>query len=120
VNTAPYLQYANTRMRSILREGGEPPPASEVVLTEEPELDLAKRLVGLADAVERVAADDAPNHLCAALHDIASTFNTFYERCPVLRAPEPVRTSRLALCAASSTALRVGLDLLGIDAPERL
>jgi arginyl-tRNA synthetase len=119
-NTAPYLQYAHTRMRSILREGGEPPAGTEVVLTEEPELDLAKRLAVLGDAVGRVVADDAPNHLCAALHDIASAFNTFYERCPVLRAPEPARTSRLALCAASSTALRVGLDLLGIDAPERL
>jgi arginyl-tRNA synthetase len=91
-----------------------------VVLTEEPELDLAKRLVVLGDALDRVVVDDAPNHLCAALHDIASTFNTFYERCPVLRAPEPARTSRLALCAASATALRVGLDLLGIETPDQL
>jgi arginyl-tRNA synthetase len=119
-NTAPYLQYAHTRMRSILREGGEPSPGTEVVLGEEPELDLARRLASLPDAFDRVVADDAPNHLCAALHDIASAFNTFYERCPVLRAPEPVRTSRLALCAATARALEVGLDLLGIEAPERL
>jgi len=119
-NTAPYLQYAHTRMRSILREGGEPPAAAEVLLTEEPELDLAKRLVALGDAVERVVADDAPHHLCGALYELASAFNTFYERCPVLRAPEPARTSRLALCGATARALDVGLDLLGIDAPERL
>jgi arginyl-tRNA synthetase len=119
-NTAPYLQYAHTRMRSILREGGEPPPGTGVVLTEEPELDLARRLVGLPDAVDRVVADDAPNHLCAALHDLATSFNAFYERCPVLRAPEPARSSRLALCGASARVLAVGLDLLGIDAPERL
>ena len=119
-NTAPYLQYAHTRMRSILREGGEPPLRTAVELTEETERDLAKRLVTLGDALDRVVADDAPNHLCAALYDIASSFNTFYERCPVLRAPEPVRTSRLALCAATARALDVGLDLLGIEAPERL
>ncbi len=119
-NTAPYLQYAHTRMRSILREGGVPPPGTAVELTEEPERDLARRLLSLGDAVDRVVADDAPNHLCAALHDIASSFNAFYERCPVLRAPEPVRTSRLALCAATARALDVGLDLLGIEAPERL
>jgi arginyl-tRNA synthetase len=107
-------------MRSILREGAEPPAGTEVVLTEEPELDLARRLVGLPDAVDRVVADDAPNHLCAALHDLASSFNTFYERCPVLRAAEPARTSRLALCGASARVLAVGLDLLGIEAPERL
>ena len=119
-NTAPYLQYAHTRMRSILREGGEPAPGTAVELTEEPERDLAKRLAALPDALERVAADDAPNHLCAALYDIASAFSTFYERCPVLRAPEPVRTSRLALCAATARTLEAGLDLLGIEAPERL
>ena len=119
-NTAPYLQYAHTRMRSILREGGEPPPGTEVALAEEQELDLARRLAALPDAIDRVVADDAPNHLCAALHDLASAFNAFYERCPVLRAPEPVRSSRLALCAATARALEVGLRLLGIDAPERL
>jgi arginyl-tRNA synthetase len=119
-NTAPYLQYAHTRMRSILREGGEPAPGTAVELTEEAERDLAKRLAAFPDAVERVAADDAPNHLCAALYDIASAFSTFYEQCPVLRAPEPVRTSRLALCAATARTLEAGLDLLGIEAPERL
>ena len=119
-NTAPYLQYAHARMWSILREGGEPAAGTEVVLTEEPEIDLAKRLASLPDAVDRVAADDAPNHLRAALYEVASAFNTFYERCPVLRADEPARTSRLALCATAATALRVGLDLLGIQTPERL
>jgi arginyl-tRNA synthetase len=119
-NTAPYLQYAHARIRSIFGEGGEPPPGGAVQLLEDPERDLAKRIVGLGDAVDRVLADDAPNHLCAALHDVATAFNGFYERCPVLRAPEPVRASRLALCAATGRALEVGLDLLGIEAPGRL
>jgi arginyl-tRNA synthetase len=119
-NTAPYLQYAHTRMRSILREGGEPPAGTAVVLAEESEVELAKRLAALPDAVDRVVGDDAPNHLCAALHDVATAFNTFYERCHVLRAEEPARASRLALCATAATALRVGLDLLGIETPERL
>jgi arginyl-tRNA synthetase len=107
-------------MRSILREGGEPSAGTEVVLTEEPELELARRLVALPDALERVVDDDAPNHLCSALYELASAYNTFYERCPVLRAEEPARTTRLALCATAATALRVGLDLLGIETPERL
>lgn len=116
-NTAPYLQYAYARMRSILRDvevGGD------VVLTQPEEIELAKRLVSFPDALGRVVAEHEPNHLCAHLFDIAQAYSRFYEACPVLKAEEPVRSSRLALCDVAAGTLRSGLALLGIDVLERL
>jgi arginyl-tRNA synthetase len=118
-NTAPYLQYAYARMRSILREAPAVPGAA-VVLTEPAEVDLARRLVELGDVLERVAAEDAPNHLCAHLYELAQSYNAFYEQCPVLRSEEPVRTSRLALCSVTAAALERGLALLGIGVVDRI
>ena len=116
-NTAPYLQYAYARMRSILRDAEV---GGEVVLTEPEELELAKLLAGFPDAIERVVTDHQPNHLCAHLYDVAQTFSRFYEACPVLKADEPARSSRLALCDVSANVLRSGLALLGIDVLERI
>jgi arginyl-tRNA synthetase len=118
-NTAPYLQYAYARMQSILRSGG-PDVTGSVVLGEPAERDLAKALVGTADVVARVAEDYEPNHLCGHLYDVAQVFSRFYETCPVLKADEPVRTSRLLLCRATADVLRDGLGLLGIEVLERL
>jgi arginyl-tRNA synthetase len=122
-NTAPYLQYAYARMRSILREAGwadGPPPAPPVVLTHEAELELAKKLVATGDVLVRVADEYAPNHLCAHLYEVSQAYNQFYEHCPVLRSEEPVRTSRLALCDLTARTLATGLALLGIGVLERI
>jgi arginyl-tRNA synthetase len=122
-NTAPYLQYAYARMRSILREAGwvDSPPSNPVCTLDAPEeLELSKRLVSLPDAVGRVTEDHEPNHLCLHLFEVAQSFSRFYESCPVLKADEPARTSRLALCDASARQLRSGLELLGIDVLERI
>jgi arginyl-tRNA synthetase len=122
-NTAPYLQYAFARMRSILREAGwadGAPALDSVELVHEAELELARKLVATADVLQRVAEEYAPNHLCAHLYDISQAYNQFYEHCPVLRSEEPTRTSRLALCALTARTLAVGLDLLGIDVLERI
>lgn len=122
-NTAPYLQYAYARMRSILREAGwdDSTPSNPVVQLDEPEeLELAKRLASLPDAVGRVTEDHEPNHLCLHLFEVAQSFSRFYESCPVLKADEPARTSRLALCDVSARQLRSGLALLGIDVLERI
>ena len=122
-NTAPYLQYAYARMRSILREAGwgdVPPPGVAIQLDHDAELELARRLVATADVVHRVTEDYAPSHLCTHLYDISQAYNQFYEHCPVLRADEPVRTSRLALCDATARTLRRGLALLGIGVLERI
>ena len=123
-NTAPYLQYAYARMRSILREArpAEGSAAGEVrvVLGEPQERDLAKHLIEFADVVARTADELAPNHLCAYLYELSQTYNQFYEHCPVLRSEDPVRASRLALCEATAATLRIGLGLLGIEVLERL
>lgn len=118
-NTAPYLQYAYVRMRSILREAPAVPGAP-VVLTEPAELDVARRLAELGDVLERVAEEDAPNHLCAHLYELAQSYNSFYEQCPVLRADEPARSSRLALCSVTAAAIERGLALLGIGVVQRI
>jgi arginyl-tRNA synthetase len=122
-NTAPYLQYAYARMRSILREAGwtdGPPGLPAVGLVHDAELELARKLVATADVLARVAEEYAPNHLCAHLYDVSQAYNQFYEHCPVLRSEEPTRTARLALCALTARTLAVGLDLLGIDVLERI
>ncbi|MGH9182794.1 MAG: arginine--tRNA ligase [Acidimicrobiales bacterium] len=124
-NTAPYLMYAHARIRSILGEAGAAPGAGpgrvEVVLHAPQELELAKRLVEVGDVCQRVAAELAPNHLCAYLYDLSQAYNQFYEHCPVLQAGEPdLRASRLALCQVTAATLRRGLALLGIGAPARI
>ncbi len=123
-NTAPYLQYAYARIRSILREAGwagGPPEGTVAVSLDEPqERALALDLVTLGDVIERVAEEYLPNHLCAHLYDLAQAYHAFYERCPVLRVDEPLRSSRLALCQVTATTLRQGLALLGIEVLERI
>lgn len=122
-NTAPYLQYAYARQRSILREAGwgdEPPAGVEVVLEHPAEVELAKKLLATGDVVARLAGEYAPNHLCTHLYEVSQAYNQFYEHCPVLRAEEPTRASRLALCDVTARTLRTGLGLLGIGVLERL
>jgi arginyl-tRNA synthetase len=122
-NTAPYLQYAYARIRSILREAqwSEGAPAGTALELGAPqELELARKLVAFGDVVERVAEDRAPNHLCAYLFELSQVYNQFYEHCPVLKADEPARSTRLALCAVTAGTLRLGLDLLGIEVVDRI
>ncbi|HZU17864.1 MAG TPA: arginine--tRNA ligase [Candidatus Dormibacteraeota bacterium] len=121
-NTAPYLQYAHARIRSIFRRGGEgvveaPGP---VTIAEPAERALAIELLGLADVVEGVAESLEFHRLANYLYGLATTFTTFYERLPVLRAEEEVRRSRLALCDLTARTLALGLGLLGIQAPDRM
>ncbi|MGK2956829.1 MAG: arginine--tRNA ligase [Acidimicrobiales bacterium] len=123
-NTAPYLQYAYARMRSILREAGwaDGPPAGNIAveLGDSQERALAKHLVEFADVVQRTASELSPNHLCAYLYELSQVYNQFYEHCPVLRSEQPLRTSRLALCESTAATLKLGLGLLGIEVLERL
>ncbi|WP_431901289.1 arginine--tRNA ligase [Micromonospora chalcea] len=120
-NTAPYLQYAYSRVRSIFRRAGAAArPDADVSLAEPAERALAMELVGFAAVVEEVAGSLEFHRLTAYLHRLAVAFSAFYERCPVLRADGPVRESRLVLCELTGRVLRQGLDLLGIRTPERL
>ncbi|MEY2473956.1 MAG: arginyl-tRNA synthetase [Actinomycetota bacterium] len=122
-NTGPYLQYAHARIKSIFRRAGVNDTeiaGAPVALVEPQERALAIALVGFADAVEAVSDLCAPHKLCTYLFDLAQAFTAFYEACPVLKADDATRDSRLVLCAATATTLRIGLGLLGIEAPEQL
>ena len=120
-NTAPYLQNAYVRIRSIFRKAGaEFLAPNELVLTEAAEVNLAKRLAQFAETVPQVLNDFRPNLLANYLFELANAFHAFYETCPVLKAEEPARATRLALCELTARVLQRGLDLLGIGVPEKM
>ena len=118
-NTAPYLQYAYTRVRSIFRKVDAPDFTKvELQLKEPEELALAKHLMNFGQTLEMVAQDYRPNFLCNYLFELAGHFSRFYEACPVLKAEAAERNSRLALCELSARVLSCGLDALGIEVTE--
>ncbi|RKN20868.1 arginine--tRNA ligase [Micromonospora musae] len=120
-NTAPYLQYAYSRIRSIFRRAGlTARPDAGISLTEPAERALAFELVGFGKVVGEVAENLEFHHLAGYLYRLGATFSTFYERCPVLRADGPVRESRLVLCDLTARVLRQGLYVLGIRTLERM
>ncbi len=125
-NTAPYLQYAGARIRSILRKAegsGEDATWQEapIHLGEAAERDLALAILGFDDVVAEVAAASQPHKLCTYLFDLAQSFTTFYEQCPVLVADTPeLRASRLRLSQVVLETLETGLGILGIRVPERM
>ncbi|GIH64454.1 arginine--tRNA ligase [Microbispora siamensis] len=122
-NTGPYLQYATARIRSIFRNGGIEPESitGPITLGHPAERALALQLLGFGSVVAAVAQLSEPHRLCNYLFDLAQAFTSFYESCPVLKAEEEsVRQSRLALSALTLRVLLRGLDLLGIEVPERM
>ncbi|HMR49923.1 MAG TPA: arginine--tRNA ligase [Arachnia sp.] len=121
-DTGPYLQYAHARASQILRkaEAEKIGYGSVAVLTEPAEQNLALMLSRFGEVVDDLAHNLQPHKLCGYLYDLAVALSAFYEACPVLRSEGDVRSSRLALCAATKQVLAKGLYLLGIDAPERM
>jgi arginyl-tRNA synthetase len=136
-NTAPYLQNAYVRIRSIFRkaavatplagvegaqkeETGHRPVATRLTFSAPAEFDLAKRLCRFAEIVPQLLNGFRPNILANYLFELANSFHAFYEVCPVLKAEEPARSSRLALCHLTARVLQRGLNLLGIKVPERM
>lgn len=125
-NTAPYLQNAYVRIRSIFRkaqaaaEEWRLPAQPKLHLAEPAELNLAKRLAQFAEVVPQILNDFRPNILANYLFELANSFHAFYEACPVLKSEEPVRNSRLALSELTARVLQKGLELLGIKVPEKM
>ena len=121
-NTAPYLQYAHARIRSIFRRGEITATArpATMKIAESPEHALAVELLAFDGVVTTVAETLEFHRLAAYLYGLATAFTAFYEHCPVLRADAVVRESRLVLCDVTARVLERGLDLLGIAAPDRM
>ena len=120
-NTGPYLQYAAARIRSIFRNAASADVTGPVSVVEPGERALSLVLLEFGGVVEQVGEQLEPHRLCGYLFDLAQTFSAFYENCPVLKAPHPaVRTSRLTLCDLTLRVLVQGLDLLGLQSPERM
>jgi arginyl-tRNA synthetase len=121
-DTGPYLQYAHARVNQILRKAeAESVEFAEVaVLVEPAEQQVALLLSRFGEVVAAVGETLQPHRLCGYLFELATALSVFYEQCPVLKSEGEVRTSRLALCAATKKVLASGLDLLGIEAPERM
>jgi arginyl-tRNA synthetase len=121
-DTGPYLQYAHARVSSIFRRLGEPWQTRNVhfALAESPSRELALGLLALPEALASALANLQPHRLCTYLFDLAQRFTSFYDACPVLSAEGGLRDERLALCDLTARTLRLGLELLGIDAPDQM
>jgi len=120
-NTAPYLQYAYARIRSIFRQDSVETPSTDVqILLAEPTNGARHRAHRLCRTAVLRGGRARPNRLCAYLYGLATAFSGFYENCPILRSEGPVRSSRLALAALTARTLQLGLSLLGIDVPEQM
>ncbi len=123
-NTAPYLQYAYARIKSIFRRAGVDVAAISfpISLQESAERTLAMKLLQFTEATDSVAKEGLPNHLCTYLYELAGNFMSFYEACPILKegVAEDVRNSRLQLANLTAQTLQTGLGLLGIGVLERM
>ncbi|ETX09670.1 arginyl-tRNA synthetase [Marinomonas ushuaiensis DSM 15871] len=121
-NTAPYLLYAYSRVASIVKRS-EMDVASltgNISIIADQERALAVKLCQFEEAIQQVANDGMPHFLCAYLYDLAGTFMTFYEACPILNAEDDVKQSRLQLALNTASTLKLGLSLLGIETLERM
>lgn len=121
-NTAPYIQYAYTRIRSIFANSGIDLNAlsGAIQINDEKERQLALTLLKFEEAVNTVARDGTPHILCAYIYDLAGAFSSFYEHCPILNQADEVKQSRLKLAALTARILKQGLDLLGIKTVEKM
>ncbi|AIR62754.1 arginine--tRNA ligase [Enterobacter sp. Ap-916] len=123
-NTAPYMQYAYTRVLSVFRKADLDEAEllkAKVVITEDREAQLAARLLQFEETLNVVARDGTPHVMCAYLYDVAGLFSGFYEHCPILSAAdEATRNSRLKLALLTAKTLKLGLDTLGINTVERM
>ncbi|EBR0125771.1 arginine--tRNA ligase [Salmonella enterica subsp. enterica serovar Ajiobo] len=123
-NTAPYMQYAYTRVLSVFRKADIDEQAlasAPVIISEDREAQLAARLLQFEETLTVVAREGTPHVMCAYLYVVAGLFSGFYEHCPILSAEnDAVRNSRLKLAQLTAKTLKLGLDTLGIETVERM
>lgn len=120
-NSAPYLQYAYARIRSIFRKGGISTIDPQAIKLDSPfEQSLAKHIARFGETVDAVGKELKPHLLAAYLYELASRFSGFFENCPVLQSDDATKASRLAICDLTVKVMAKGLDLLGIEHPEQM
>lgn len=122
-NTAPYLQNAYVRIRSIFRKAaaeGISTEAAPIIIADAAERALALQILKFGEVLHAVLEDQRPNLLCLYLYELADSFHRFYEACPILKSEGEMRSSRLALAGVTAKVLKTGLSLLGIGVPERM
>ena len=123
-NTAPYMQYAYTRIRSIFNRSQialSEVEQAKLSITDEKERALAIKLLQFEEAVQVVGKEGTPHVLCAYLYELAGVFSSFYEHCPILNNDDQqVKLSRLKLALLTERTLKQGLDLLGIKTVEKM
>ena len=122
-NTAPYMQYAYTRIHSIFTKADvdlNSLAEAPILLNDDKERALAVKLLQFEEAVSGVAKEGAPHILCGYLYELAGAFSSFYEHCPILNATDEVKASRLKLALLTQRTLKQGLDLLGIKTVEKM
>ncbi|MGB3492922.1 MAG: arginine--tRNA ligase [Elainellaceae cyanobacterium] len=123
-NTAPYMLYAYVRVQGISRKGNIDfdglDADAPLILEDETELAVARHILQLDEVLYEIDQDLLPNRLCQYLFELSQKFNQFYDRCPVLQAEEPTRTSRLLLAHLTAKTIKLGLSLLGIPVLERM
>ena len=117
-NTAPYLQYAYTRVQSVFKKAGDWNVPATLKLEQPLEQQLAVELLKFEDVLQSVSETSFPHYLANYLYQLATLFSRFYEACPILKAQGEVRDSRLKLAQLTGETLKMGLDLLGIDVSD--
>jgi len=119
-NTAPYVQYQYTRAAKVVRDAGAVDASQPVTLADPAELALARHLMNFGFTLQAAAEECRPNYLCNYLYELASHYSRFYEACPVIKAAEPARSTRIALCDLAARVLKLGLNTLGIEVTDRM
>jgi arginyl-tRNA synthetase len=122
-NTAPYLQNAYVRIRSIFRKAaaeGISAESAPIIIADPAERALALQILKFGEVLHAVLEDQRPNLLCLYLYELADSFHRFYEACPILKSEGEIRSSRMALAGVTAKVLKTGLGLLGIGVPERM
>ena len=120
-NTAPYLLYALVRIAGIARKGGNlQATIDNLQFKELQEWSLIRELLKFDTIIVEVEEELLPNRLCTYLFELSQVFNRFYDQVPVLKADEPYRSCRLALCRVTADTLKLGMNLLGIPTLERM
>jgi arginyl-tRNA synthetase len=119
-DSGPYLQYAHTRCSGILRKSKNLKLSYSIKQLTDQEKRLLKMLSMFPETVEQAAINLKPSQICNYVYDLATSFNEFYEKCPVIKAEKELKNFRLTLVNATAIVLKNALNLIGIEAVDKM